>query len=1204
VSWLYQPLPLASTLSVTDVTVALDASATEVATGHGTLVYAEESFALTGSASAAEAGTLTYFGFAGQEIASAQGSFVKTDFVRLRSRKVGGASTADRLLDGIQAQAQAGTATKVLSVLLGGTGITTAQQSFPSKSVARLLVGQERTTGRGTVVYTPQGTGSIPSWVQLPTQVDEETYYNTDFGVGTGKDVAWAWTAADKAIEFTVTPPAGVATSPKDIHNETEGDDLWSHYMQYKRTGNSTHLNWATAWRNYFVNVYLDGDLKGGNEDNPSGSGRNGDHLYGQGLVLWGMERNDLAARNAALAIAATMEPQTLALVPGTSNLTASGGRRFARRLLFYSYIVMMEPIPRWIACRDNLIECWLQSPNWEDSSNGIIVSGGNHFDGRTAFELGAAGGLGVDQYDAGYRFISAFQWAILYEAFWVSYKMTGRTDVRDMLVQMARYILYYAWDPTHVNAMSGLRFGHEPDGTHWHSGFDDFSIAAGSGPGQLPNTAQGPPDPAWTDPNSAPADNYETSHVNVLVYAYKITGETAFLKRAREHFRQATCYNGTDKGSTKLAEDQVHFYTDTLCDPSNIYFEYNKGMSQYCSRIFENGGLPEVESSATWTPPYPVPTSPGQVVKIAGGVASAANPNGPATNANPDSVTVTHQGGDTTPSAYPTNVFHDVRPIEIGGNANGMIHSNDSRCKFIESYSPGGAIVQVGSGGHSESNNFGACLFDFTDARWKRVWTTQGNPGVDNVSSGNVDVRSTRVHNCLNWEDDLYGWFGGNHLPDSETPCWNPDHWTSGADAAHVSHNPLTPDPRDMSWEVSMLESSFWVQSKAGTTHAWPYPGEFGGDQNGRFLSDGYVTNSGRFQPTLAGTLEPTQSELPAPGHVWDHLYELTPDEGGGPQGSIIVGLKQNISHNGQTAQEISHRYDLNTGIWHVFSTNESLGSVSNPTDGGPANQSGAMAGCEHVARDDLSPPVPHRAFMVAKALRTNRVNYMNISDRTWRNFHAGSGGVVPDGNTEQMYIDPVRRLLILTCAVAPHLLAIDLQTLGTTGTPEPTPSQALGGWKVIPYDDIPGVQSVPPNFCSINGDHMSGFGAGRCLWRYYPPNGKFYRLNLGSMLDSSVAPPYPNITVMQRLTPPAIVTGTRPNFYYTTESLSGRWTLDEIPLGLSLPVPDSGAVKRAAGFSWFHYVPSLQCFAYAPCDYGSGYPTVRRCVYLIKPA
>jgi hypothetical protein len=68
---------------------------------------------------------------------------------------------------------------------------------------------------------------------------------------------------------------------------------------------------------------------------------------------MYGVEQNNLTARNKALALAATIEASTLAIVPGAVNAT---GRRYARRLIFFNYIVMMEPIPRWIACRDHMV--------------------------------------------------------------------------------------------------------------------------------------------------------------------------------------------------------------------------------------------------------------------------------------------------------------------------------------------------------------------------------------------------------------------------------------------------------------------------------------------------------------------------------------------------------------------------------------------------------------------------------------------------------------------------------------------------------------------------------------------------------------------------------------------------------------------------------------------------------------------------------
>ena len=49
----------------------------------------------------------------------------------------------------------------------------------------------------------------------------------------------------------------------------------------------------------------------------------------------------------------------------------------------------------------------------------------------------------------------------------------------------------------------------------------------------------------------------------------------------------------------------------------------------------------------------------------------------------------------------------------------------------FVEDYSAGGAFVIAGSGGHNVPPNFGACLFDFADATWKRIDNANGMPWI-----------------------------------------------------------------------------------------------------------------------------------------------------------------------------------------------------------------------------------------------------------------------------------------------------------------------------------------------------------------------------------------------------------------------------------------------------------------------------------------
>lgn len=49
----------------------------------------------------------------------------------------------------------------------------------------------------------------------------------------------------------------------------------------------------------------------------------------------------------------------------------------------------------------------------------------------------------------------------------------------------------------------------------------------------------------------------------------------------------------------------------------------------------------------------------------------------------------------------------------------------------FVEDFSAGGAYVIAGSGGHATPPNFGACLFDFGDATWKRIDNANGMPWI-----------------------------------------------------------------------------------------------------------------------------------------------------------------------------------------------------------------------------------------------------------------------------------------------------------------------------------------------------------------------------------------------------------------------------------------------------------------------------------------
>lgn len=56
----------------------------------------------------------------------------------------------------------------------------------------------------------------------------------------------------------------------------------------------------------------------------------------------------------------------------------------------------------------------------------------------------------------------------------------------------------------------------------------------------------------------------------------------------------------------------------------------------------------------------------------------------------------------------------------------------------LVDDYSAGGAYVIAGSGGHNVPPNFGGCLFDFADAKWKRIDNANGMPWINRDLNAN----------------------------------------------------------------------------------------------------------------------------------------------------------------------------------------------------------------------------------------------------------------------------------------------------------------------------------------------------------------------------------------------------------------------------------------------------------------------------------
>jgi hypothetical protein len=422
-----------------------------------------------------------------------------------------------------------------------------------------------------TLSTTPSPSGTKVGGYPIPSLQDEKNTYQS---------WGWTWTAKKEPGAVTETQTNYTVNNP-DIHGDTEGDDLWSYLMMYRRTGNTVYLNRANAWARYFKDDYL--QCIGNSNENFcfDKNGYGADHLYGWGLISLYQHSGkvDIAALTAAENIATVIEGLWDTTSPfqclPTNACTYYGLRQAGRHLLFITHLTEVTSNPRWVTLRDKIINLLLSSPYWDTTRKMYFIG-----------EAGTDKFAGTGAYAAGARIQSTFQIGILAEAFFHAYRVTGNPELKNRIVAMARFVDQYGLDPTYQ--YTGSKFG-IVNGKVWH------------------NYSAVQPVTFW-DPV------YTTDLVNTLVMGYKYTGDVTLLNKAKIHLNRGTKAVYGSPTLRSSPDNVVHHFMDTIFDSSSGYFylNYNKGELQYTYLIFENGGLPTLE---TGEPPLtthvlPAPTN------------------------------------------------------------------------------------------------------------------------------------------------------------------------------------------------------------------------------------------------------------------------------------------------------------------------------------------------------------------------------------------------------------------------------------------------------------------------------------------------------------------------------------------------------------------------------------------------------------------
>lgn len=436
---------------------------------------------------------------------------------------------------------------------------TTASNGSHTLSVVARDAAGYQSTAQVTVTIsnrsTPPPTGG---GLKMPTLDDERKAYQS-----------WGWTwSTSKEPNFS--GDSSYTVSNPDIHGDTEGDDLWTYIMMYRRTGQKGYLDRANAWARYFKQDYRScvGDQYRNFCYDRDAFGA--DHLWGWGLIALYEYNGDAAALAEAENIGGVVEGLYAANSPfgclPNNACTHYGIRQAARHLLIATRLAEVTSKSRWVTLRDKILNLLMASSEW-DAARGMYFFGNFVTD-----EV-----VGAGAWAAGARIVSAFQIGVLAEAFSQAYRMTSRVDIKNRMIAMAHFVDQYGLDPTYQYTASffGIVNGHV-----WHS----YSATQ--------------PVTSW-DPV------YTTDLVNTLVWGYKFTGEINYYNRAKYFFNRGTKGVYGSPTQRAAADNVVHHFVDTIFDSStgNVYLAYNKGELQYTYALFENPGAP---SSDTTPPPPP----------------------------------------------------------------------------------------------------------------------------------------------------------------------------------------------------------------------------------------------------------------------------------------------------------------------------------------------------------------------------------------------------------------------------------------------------------------------------------------------------------------------------------------------------------------------------------------------------------------------
>lgn len=421
----------------------------------------------------------------------------------------------------------------------------------------------------------------------------------------------WGWQWPTPGNPYSAAPLIGrmKATYRADWNRtdagDLEADDLWMNLLMYVRTGSRGYLDrtdamaryykWELSWRTdgfeYMRKEYWCGPSQPTTfpaNNLPAGSftaadtqyidynikyyGKSaGDHSWNAGLIDYYYMFGDMDALQAAIDTAEQSRQHTIWRVPGGNGVVGGNPRGEARELLNTLRVWEATNVSQWKTAADHLRDMFMH-PNSYYDSRGFYYGLTN----ETAT-------YNINTRFPNAKYFAGFMLGVTTQAFYRYWLLTNDAAVRTRMIQMADFALAHGTNDQGYTGDNTI-IDYPQTGAILHLSYDQFRKSS----------------PLTLYPYSSSTGAF----IDTLTIAYRLTGQSAYLAKARSMWGKMTKRLGVNSYTTLIADDTHvgRFMNSLLNIPTSTLYPENGDLMTSMLLFYDTARMDSVAPASTTT--------------------------------------------------------------------------------------------------------------------------------------------------------------------------------------------------------------------------------------------------------------------------------------------------------------------------------------------------------------------------------------------------------------------------------------------------------------------------------------------------------------------------------------------------------------------------------------------------------------------------